>query len=405
MRPGQDSQPEGKSRCSRLLRDALAHLEAGRPRLAIQTADAAVALAPDAAHAYALRSTAWRALGDYVKASLDHGACLARDPHFVEASALATVSQNIRRAFLDDAVCNPAWLERLPAVSSPDLSSIISDRARRLAQRRRALERPSCPLPCPSQCCYLDEEPFVFVEPAKLAALAAFLRRHGLREQDHLARAPVSQCAARFGVDRLAMFAAHEEDGDYVYFVRRDDRRMPRLSPAERPRHPDVRPVGWLNRDSRACSFLSRQDGRGCLVHRVGRPPGLEMCRAFLCLTGFAFVLVNSLGRLSRIRLRDRTMADLHETAVALLPALEDHFAGDEVVRHESAMHHALSEALDADEAGKTEKVRRSLDAYRLAQNALATRQRRQRRIVRGILGGRHPAGAGAATGADRAAE
>ena len=170
----------------------------------------AIQAEPGAPEAYWLRSSVHRQRGRYAEAARDWMTCLSLDPHFLDLEQLRLAADRVRSAFLDDSVVGAGQDEPRGRTHCAEIASILADRARSLAERRQALTWPSCSLPCPSQCCYFDEEPFLFVEPSKIGVLRAFLREHDLPEAEHIGRAPAAETVERLGEERSAMFLSGE---------------------------------------------------------------------------------------------------------------------------------------------------------------------------------------------------
>jgi tetratricopeptide (TPR) repeat protein len=346
--------------------------------------DAAIQLEPDAPEAYWLRSSVHRQRGRYAEAARDWITSLSLDPHFLEAEKLRWAIDRVRSAFLCDPIVDAEWGKPCAGrLYSAELEWLLKGRARSLAERRQVLARPSCSLPCPSQCCYFDEEPFLFIEPSKIGVLRTFLRECNLPETEHIGRASAAEAAERLGDERSSMFLSEEDGERCAHYLRCDERAMP-LAYRDRPRRLDVRAVPWVNAASRACRFVSDS---GCLLHDVGDPPGLETCRAFLCLTGFVFTVLRHLGAVSPAALAARTIADLHEQAIQLLPLLDDFYAGEEATAHMATMRESLRAAIDADVAVKFDQVSAAIAGYQSAAGMLAGYHERQIGVLRASVG------------------
>ena len=152
----------------------------------------------------------------------------------------------------------------------------------------------------------------------------------------------------------------------------------------DRPRRLDLRAGAVAERRVSRMPVLS---DRGCLLHDLGDPPGLETCRAFLCLTGFVFTVLRYLGVAAPEALAVSSIADLHEQAIRLLPLLEEFYAGREAGAHLATMRERLAEAIDADAAGKRDQISAAIAGYRSAAGRLAEYHERQIDVLRAAVG------------------
>lgn len=344
-------------------------IRAGQLERAEAEIEAAIDLDPGAPEAYWLRSSVCRQSERYADAARDWARCLSLDPHFLEAETLETAVARVLRALLTDPIldagraCAPAG-GRL----SPEPAAFLDERVRAVGERRKALTWASCSLPCPSQCCYIDEDPFIFVEPGKIEAVRAVVRERGLRESERIGRASAAECVERVGEERTAAILCAEEGEPCAYYLRRDERAMP-LAYRDRPRRLDGHALPWLTAASRACSFVG---ANGCELHQVGDPPGLGICRAFLCLTGFVFCVLRHLGVVSSAALASRQISDLHEQALRLLPQLDEFFVAREASPHQAIVKERLVDAIEADVAGARDRVAAEMAACRAAAQLLS---------------------------------
>lgn len=321
---------------------------------AIQAATDAAALEPGLVLAYHFRAIAWLVRGDYVQAARDRATCAALDPHYREAPALRRALDTIRAAYQRDPVVDDGW--KPEACGHPALRATLERREAEMRRRRSLLARPSCDLPCPSLCCYFEEEPFsngIVLSDDELSAVRDCLCESGQEETRHLAWV-----------------------GGKAY-PKRDGRTIP-ADLGWRPRSSSYGEILWLTSRSRACAFV---DTSGCAVHDAGGA-GITACRAFLCVAAFVCLLLRDEAIVDAAGLARHTMTELHELAVTVVPQLAALFDAPDVVGARQDMRAALGDAIDRDRAGNTSGVDAALGRY----GAGAERQERGERRVRAAL-------------------
>jgi tetratricopeptide (TPR) repeat protein len=324
---------------------------------AIRALDEAVACEPETVEPYERRGRLWRLLGDYVRASGDYATCLALDAHWRDRDSIRSAAGLLRDAYVTTPAEDGRWDPS--ACRSQDLRTLLQTRAVQAARRRAVLERPSCDLPCPSRCCYFEDETFVYgvhLDAQELAAAREYLRAADLPEGDYLARVERHRCPQCLQA-RDAWFVTAEDGREYMYYPRRGSR-VPGADDGPPPRNSDYLNLRWLTRRSRACMFLGET---GCAVHDVGVPPGLATCRHFLCLTAFVFLIAGDVGLASKEDLASRSMRDLSEAALAVLPMLAAGLGSVDARAAQADVRDALAAAVAADQAGDEEAVRAAL--------------------------------------------
>ena len=314
---------------------------------ALREITAAIDRCPGFADLLHLRSIIWRLLGDYVRAATDYAACLATDPHHLEAERIRNAMRQVTDWFLKDRMVEPSWLP--DTVSMPELRAVLDTRQRQRADRRARLDFPSCDLPCASQCCYFESEPHAYgvhVAPSQVGELMAWLEAGGLRPDDFLASQAEAACPTAAS-EHPEWFGADSSGARRIWYPRLSDRPAPDLPPDARPRNRDYRDLGWLTRQARACRFVG---GSGCVVHEVGQAAALPTCRSFLCFTAFVFLVLRVMGVFTREELATWRIDDLHRAAAPALLALAGTVVTDEeVVSRETAARDALSRTVAAD--------------------------------------------------------
>jgi hypothetical protein len=318
---------------------------------ALRTLDAVIERHPGFAELYDSRALVWRVLGDYVRASRDAAACRALDPHHYRLDAIRREVCELRADFASDPVVDPRWTPG--ECHDGALRDTLETRAADTARRAALLARPSCDLPCPSRCCFFEDEPVangVHFTADELAAVREYLRAQGLDESDYVAQAgsvSYPRCgSASFGAGGI------------------------------RPRRVDGGAIGWLTDRSRGCVFVG---DTGCAIHGVGDPPGVAVCRNFLCLTAFVFLVARALGLASDADLSACAMADLDEAALAILPAVAAAIRSPERALLQAEMRSALAAAVESDrahDASATHDALARFDAAHLNGEGLRARVR-----------------------------
>jgi hypothetical protein len=349
---------------------------------ALHALDDAVAIEPELVEAYHRRAHLWRLLGDYFRASRDYAACVRLDPHYRGRDAIREAARQLAGAYRADPVVDEQWDPA--ACRNRELRAVLEARGAEAARRRSLLARPSCDLPCPSLCCYFEAEASVYgvhVAACELAALSEHLRMSGLAESDHLARVARDQAPAAVQ-ERVGAFVPGEDGKEYLYYPRRGPAAAG-ITRESAPRTQACADVTWVTSRSRGCLFIRPT---GCAIHDVGEPPGLAVCRGFLCLTAFVFVVARDCGFTTRSELACYSIADLHERALAVLPRMADSVCSPEASAASREMRDALAAAIDADRAGDGEATRAHLARYAAGRRAGDELEARTGQAVRETL-------------------
>jgi hypothetical protein len=119
----------------------------------------------------------------------------------------------------------------------------------------------------------------------------------------------------------------------------------------------------WIGENARPCVFLS---GGRCSLYDVGDEASLEPCASFLCMTGFVFVVLRSLGLIDGEAMGARSMAELNGIAVdALIILARDVYGSDEALASSKAVAEELQTAVDGDLSGDDILRDAALERYR----------------------------------------
>ena len=175
------------------------------------------------------------------------------------------------------------------------------------------------------------------------------MRRTSPREEEFLGSLPFGR-----EEERLHLVPPHVVVKDaaerVVFYPKRSGPMLAAALARGMPKATDFRKLAWITTEARACAFLDK--GR-CVIHDLGGEPALPACKEFLCLTGYVFLVLDSLGSAPRERMATRSMEGLNGIALEALLLASDRLYGNERLgRLENEMAVALKAALEADERG-----------------------------------------------------
>jgi len=331
--------------------------------VALAAAEELVALEPTLVEPYHCRGVVWQLLGDETRASRDRATCAAIDPHYPETAAICGAEQQLRAAYLQDPVVPPG----LTAGDCRDegLRLVIERRAEEIRRRRALFARPSCDLPCPSACCYFEDDTFsygVAFTPGEADAVVAHLRQRGL-DPDHY----------------VTTIAGHDD----LAYPLSNGRTYSHDAASWRPRTRWYRDMSWLTSRSRACAFLGDE---GCAIHEIGSPPGIATCRSFLCMTAFVFQLLRDVGIVGPGDMRGCAMEEVQDAALAALPLLASRVASPAVLAELEEMRRAVAAAAESDRAGDRALVAAELERYAAARQRQADAEEAVDRALRPLV-------------------
>jgi|GEM_PF-3364911 len=217
---------------------------------------------------------------------------------------IATFVNGIR-AFIGKQEKFLKWIEKNEAgIDDKKKLELIGKVKKELQNEIGDYERPSCDINCGSVCCHFEKEPWnysVLIESRKLEAVRDFLKVTGENSEDYIGSVEwdsLSKEDKERGMDMKKYFV--EGDGrKYIYFPKTDGLRLlPKEFAANVPKSMSNEDVEWANEKSHPCKFL---DENGCRLHNLGsgKGRGLDVCREWICLTGFM------IDRLRRLRIMD----------------------------------------------------------------------------------------------------
>jgi hypothetical protein len=339
---------------------------------ALHALDEAVALEPELVQPHHHRAIVWQLLGDYVKCACDGAACAAIDPHYREREATRRAAGTVIEAYRTDSVVDEGWESN--RCHDPGLQSVLNARAAEVSRRRAVVSRPSCDLPCPSVCCYFEDETFTYgvcLTSGELAAVRHYLRSQRIDEAEHLGCIDSQDLPPWF--QARAEFVLRGSDGrGRLHYVRRTERRLPRAD-AWRPLTLGCTDLTWTTSSARACVFVGPG---GCAIHDVGSPPGATACRTFVCLTAFVCLLISDFGMAHSDDFSARTMAELREFSLSALPLVSATFSSAITTAAQHDMRSALERAVASDQAGNTAAVACALEIYQAARDRHASFER-----------------------------
>lgn len=348
---------------------------------ALRALDDAVTLVPTAVEPYHHRALVWRLLGDYVRSAGDRAACMAFDQWYGEREEIRRAARFLLEEYRTDDVS--------PAPGAADgsrhgrLRAVLDERDAQARRRLALVSRPSCDLPCPSTCCYFEDEMPAYgisLSPDEVAAVRDWLRSEGLDEEEYIGQLDVSGLPPDIPAGASARLRI-DQGGGRVNFVRR---RSTTLAPADdwRPRTLGYGELSWTNGRARACAFVGPS---GCAIHDVGSPPGPLACRRFICLTGFVCLLLRDLGAVRQGDFASRSMAELREFSLPVLLQMSAMFGSPERGRARQQMRQALDRAVESDRAGRADDTEAALAEYLAAGGRAAWEERRARERLSAI--------------------
>ncbi|MBP1749032.1 MAG: hypothetical protein H6Q52_1571 [Deltaproteobacteria bacterium] len=213
-------------------------------------------------------------------------------------------------------------------------------------------QKPSCPVTsCPAYCCHFKDRMFlhgVTIGAWKLKALREYFREKGLNERDFLGTFPVT------GIGNTEnLFSPHEimkcNGTTSVFFPHRKEDTLGAHLARDIPKGRDYRSLMWIDDTAKPCCFF--KNGR-CSIWAAGGEPSLDSCSAFLCMTGFIFMILQHLGMFNEKWLVGASIAHLNHVAVEVLIILAGDVYGREEFRASDPPDDNLKKKL-IDQAGR----------------------------------------------------
>lgn len=336
----------------------------------------AIELNPAVPDYYHQRSLLWRAGGDDGRSEEDMARAAMLDPNFMRIDTIKSAITAVRRAF--ECPGNSA-LPDTQGIANGELRSIVGAIEETRKSGRHVVEEASCTLPCPAYCCHFSEAPLVhgvYIGPWKLLAIRTFLREKAFSEKTFLDRVPFKK-DDHFTKLLPPHIVVRENGRDFVYAPKRRKAALGKGLLKYLPKGRDYQSLLWINQKARPCAFL--RSGR-CLIHDLAGEPGLPSCKEFLCLTGFAMVVLKHLGMVEQSEIGTKSLDDLNRISVEALVILYDRLYGNETLTDlTKAMEDALEKAIESDRRGESGKTMSTLSVYRHAHSTYDRRFRLQK--------------------------
>lgn len=317
----------------------------------------AIKLAPGFADYHHERAAFLDALGRPDLARDDREKAIALDGNYERVDEIRRAARVVEEAF------SP------PAGPGEDSSRIRSKELRRIVNGEGAVDpfhKPSCPVvSCPAYCCHFTGRLLlhgVTIGPWKLQGLRRYFHEKGLREEDLLDVFPVAEAEHAESLfppeDVMKLCGAAS-----VAFPRQGTSPLGRDLARDMPKSKDYRTLMWTGQDARPCVFLA---GGRCSLYGVGDEASLDPCASFLCMTGFVFVVLRSLGLIDRETMGAKPMAELNRIAVeSLIILARDVYGNEEALASSKAMAEELQTAIEGDLAGDDILRDAALEQYR----------------------------------------
>ncbi len=322
----------------------------------------AIKLAPGTAEYYHERSEFLKALGrpDLADDDVKKAVCLDRNYERIEE--IRRAARIAEEAFHPPTRSGEGESEK---VRSKELLLILEG-----GSGKDIFYKPSCPVRhCPAYCCHFTGKLLlhgVTIGPWKLQGLRRHFQENGLREEDLLDVFPVAEAEhaeSLFSPEDVMKLGGVPS----VTFPRQGTSRLGRDLAGDMPKDKDYRTLMWTGEDARPCVFLS---GGRCSLYDVGDEASLDPCASFLCMTGFVFVVLRSLGLIDREAMGARSMAELNGIAVdALIILARDVYGSDEAVASADAVAQELQIAVREDLAGNDGPRDEAMGRYRLLKD------------------------------------
>ncbi|HOD74798.1 MAG TPA: tetratricopeptide repeat protein [Syntrophorhabdaceae bacterium] len=318
----------------------------------------AIKLAPGAADYYHERAAFLEALGRPDLAAGDVAKAVSLDRNYERVDEIRWAARVVEGSFFP------------PVPFVEDAARIRSGGLRRLLEGEGdadVFRKPSCPvLCCPAYCCHFTGRLLlhgVTIGPWKLQGLRGHFREKGLREEDLLDVFPVAEAG-----HAESLFPPQDvmKRGGVasVTFPRQGTSPLGRDLAGDIPKGKDYRTLMWIGEDARPCVFLS---GGRCSLYDVGDEASLDPCASFLCMTGFVFVVLRSLGLMDSEAMGARSMAELNGIAVeALIILARDVYGSDEALASSKTLADELQTAVEGDLAGDDVLRDAAMERYRL---------------------------------------
>jgi TPR repeat len=339
-----------------------AYLAKGRLDDAVFELTFAIKMCPSAPEYRYERGLVYRRLGDHVRASSDLAEAESIDPDYQRIDEIKSAVRAIEHGLRDPAMeelCDTA------APKDPDLCAIIDGIRECLRLGRDVMDNSSCPVAsCPVYCCHFTEATVchgLTIGGWKLQGIRAYLNEKGLPADDFIDRLPFR------GEEHLRSlippnYILKEGEDRFIFHPKRAGGFIDKADLSRLPKSRDCQTLMWINEKAQPCAFLLK---KRCMIHDAGDEPNLEACKQFLCLTGFAFVILGHLDIIDQTALEEKSMAELNQLAVeSILILFRMIYASSHLNELTKAMRGAIKAAASAERTGDAHGLREKTSEY-----------------------------------------
>lgn len=317
----------------------------------------AIKLAPGAADYYHERAVFLEALGRPDLAGNDVGKAISLDANYKRVEEIRWAARVVEGSFSPSA----PFVEDTTRIRSGELRCVLEGEG-----GADIFRKPSCPvLSCPAYCCHFTGRLLlhgVTIGPWKLQGLRRHFQEKGLREEEFLDVFRVGEAEhaeSLFSPQDVMKLGGVPS----VTFPRQGTSPLGRDLARDIPKGKGYRTLMWIGQDARPCVFLS---GDRCSLYDVGDEASLDPCASFLCMTGFVFVVLRSLGLIESETMGAKPMAEFNRIAVeALIILARDVYGSEEALASSKAMAEVLQTAVEGDLAGDDILRDAALEQYR----------------------------------------
>ncbi len=287
---------------------------------AVRNLDKVIQIDPALAEAYYTRGLIREYQRKYDEAVLDYEKTLLLDPQYEKARKQRDrVFINAIRAIFEDYSLLD-WIDSVElGIIDGRLKDAVSSVKSGLVRIRDTIERPSCNINCNSLCCHFEDEMWnygVMIEPEKLPFLKKFLSDRRLVFSDYVGfkRWDSLSVDEKNKEIKPQKFVVNEEGVEFIYYPKTDSTvAMTEETVSTAPLSLNYDCVEWITLKSHPCVFVSG----GCNIHDIGveGSRGLDVCRNWICLTGYVINLFWLMGVLSKDETSPLKMNDLNKIA------------------------------------------------------------------------------------------
>lgn len=313
---------------------ALAYTRKKEYDKAISDINKVIKLNPTLAEAYYTSGLIHEYLKDEDGALADYDKALSCDSGYDKASRQRDLIYiRVIRLRAEDYKLLDYLQEHFSKIEDETAKSVVGIVKEELEKMKAIIDRPSCSLDCGSICCHFKEDPWnngVFIEPEKIERIKEFLKERGKNPDDFMGKVKWSALSKeqKGGVIKKEPYK-FAEDGKYVMYSPRLDhgKKLPEYCSKNAPLSLNIDEVDWVSGDSHPCMFIGK---KGCMIHDV--EGGFEVCRQWVCLTGYIVVLLRYLNVLTQDDIDGLPLDELNKIASSGLRLLYELY-GDKDLR------------------------------------------------------------------------